>query len=173
MKLILLGMILGVVILAAAAYLYFSRGYAPVATAGPSMPFEETMAKMALHARIAKEAPANAPIAADEANLAAGAQIYRDQRAMCHGLAGQPESMTAAGMFPKPPQLFKGHGVTDDPAGETYWKVKNGIRLTGMPAYSPSLSDQQIWQVSLMLAQADKLPASAQKVLAEAPPLKH
>ena len=26
-------------------------------------------------------------------------------------------------MFPTPPHLFKGHGVTDDPPGETYWKV--------------------------------------------------
>jgi thiosulfate dehydrogenase len=68
-------------------------------------------------------------------------------------------------MFPKPPQLFEGHGVTDDPAGETYWKAKNGIRLTGMPGFGASLSEQQLWQVSLLLAHADKLPSSAQKVL--------
>ena len=60
-------------------------------------------------------------------------------------------------MYPKPPELFKGHGVTDDPVGETYWKVANGIRLTGMPAYSGSLSEAEIWQVSLLLANADKL----------------
>ena len=29
----------------------------------------------------------------------------------------------AKGMFPKVPQLFKGKGVTDDPVGETFWKV--------------------------------------------------
>jgi thiosulfate dehydrogenase len=39
--------------------------------------------------------------------------------------------------------------------------VANGIRLSGMPAYNGSLSDTQLWQVSLMLAKADKLPASA------------
>jgi mono/diheme cytochrome c family protein len=61
-------------------------------------------------------------------------------------------------MFPRPPELFKGHGVTDDPAGETYWKVNNGIRLTGMPAYGGSLSKDEMWQVSLLLANADKLP---------------
>jgi thiosulfate dehydrogenase len=72
-------------------------------------------------------------------------------------------------MFPKPPQFFQGHGVTDDPVGETYWKAKNGIRLTGMPAYGSSVSDQQLWQVSLLLAHADKLPPSAQKVLGGAP----
>jgi hypothetical protein len=60
-------------------------------------------------------------------------------------------------MYPRPPQLFKGHGVTDDPVGETYWKVANGIRLTGMSAYTNSLSQTEMWQVSLLLANADKL----------------
>jgi hypothetical protein len=68
-------------------------------------------------------------------------------------------------MFPKPPQFFKGHGVTDDSPGETYWKVQNGIPLSGMPAYGLSLNDQQLWQVSLLLKNADKLSASVQKLL--------
>ena len=91
------------------------------------MPFEATMAKMALHARIAKEAPSTAPLPADEANLPAGAQIYREQCAMCHGWRGQPETDAAEGMFPKPPQLLKGHGVTDDRVGETYWKADRTV----------------------------------------------
>jgi thiosulfate dehydrogenase len=53
-------------------------------------------------------------------------------------------------------------GVTDDPPGETYWKVANGIRLTGMPSYRSVLTDTQMWQVSLLLANADKpLPPAA------------
>jgi mono/diheme cytochrome c family protein len=66
-------------------------------------------------------------------------------------------------MFPKAPQLFVRHedgvvGVSDDPAGETYWKVANGIRLSGMPAFKDTLSTTEMWQVSLLLANADKLP---------------
>jgi hypothetical protein len=54
--------------------------------------------------------------------------------AMCHGLPQQPTPVVAKGMFPKPPQLFQADEmVADDPPGVTYWKVKNGIRLTGMP----------------------------------------
>jgi mono/diheme cytochrome c family protein len=68
-------------------------------------------------------------------------------------------------MFPKPPHLFLGKGVTDDPPAESYWKVAGGIRLTGMPAFSGSLSDAQIWQVSLLVANADKLPAAAKTIL--------
>ena len=60
-----------------------------------------------------------------------------------------------AGSFRVPPELLKGKGVTDDSPGETYWKVANGIRLTGMPGYSQSLSTTEMWQISLMLANAD------------------
>ena len=73
-------------------------------------------------------------------------------------------------MYPKPPQLFKGHGVTDDPVGETYWKVANGIRLTGMPAYTNALSETEMWQISLLLANADKLPPQVRALLQQ--PLK-
>jgi thiosulfate dehydrogenase len=169
MKTLLFGLVLGVAAVLCGVYLYFSLGYAPVATSALPMPFEERMAKMALHARIAKEAPSGVPVPADEGNLLAGAQLYREHCAACHGLNGRSETATAKGMFPKPPQFFQGHGVTDDPAGETYWKAKNGIRLTGMPAYGPSVSEQQLWQVSLLLAHADKLPPSVQKVLNGSP----
>ena len=152
-----LGFLLGLVVVALGAFLYFSLGMAPVATSAPPMPFERLLAGMALHKVISKDAPSQAPIPADEANLLAGARIYHDQCAVCHGLTGQPETAIAKGMFPHPPQLFKGHGVTDDPPGETYWKAANGIRLTGMPGFKTSLTDTQLWQVSLMLANADKL----------------
>jgi mono/diheme cytochrome c family protein len=72
-------------------------------------------------------------------------------------------------MFPRPPQLFRGKGVTDDEPGETYWKVENGVRLTGMPGFEKSLSETQMWQVSLLLANADKLPDSVKQSLAAGP----
>jgi mono/diheme cytochrome c family protein len=57
-------------------------------------------------------------------------------------------------------------GVSDDPPGETYWKVANGIRLSGMPSYNQVLSDTEMWQVSVLLANADKpLPPAALELL--------
>jgi len=50
--------------------------------------------------------------------------------------------------------------------GSIYWKVKNGVRLTGMPAYGKALTEQQLWQVTLLLSVADKpLPADAAKTV--------
>ena len=162
----LFGLILGLVLVPVLVYMYFSMGTAPVATSAPPMPFEKTLARMALHARLDKEVPKTVPIAADDATYAAGAQVYKEHCAVCHGLPGQPQTAIASGMFPKPPKLMEGKGVTDDPPGETYWKVSGGIRMTGMPGFEKTLSTTQMWQVSLLCANADKLPAAAKNSLA-------
>jgi mono/diheme cytochrome c family protein len=168
----LVGLILGLILVPLAVYFYFSTGSAPVATSAPPMPFEKKFASMALHARVDKEAPKTAPMAADDAAYAAGAQVYKDNCAVCHGLPGQEQTAIAKGMYPKPPKLMEGTGVTDDPAGETYWKVSGGIRMTGMPGFDKSLSTTQMWQVSLLLANADKLPKAVKDILTStaAPP---
>jgi len=150
------GLVIGLVVFPLSAYLYFRSGNVPVATSEPPMLFERSLARAALHARINREMSASAPIAADEGNMIAGAGIYRVNCAFCHGLPDQPANASAKGMFPKPPQLFV-KMVTGDPVGETYWKVSHGIRLTGMPGYETALSTEQMWQVSLLLANADKL----------------
>ncbi len=171
MKNFFIGLIVGIVSIPVLALLYIWSGHAPVATAAPPLPFEETLAKMALHARIAREAPTESPVPPTEPNVMAGAKVYRQNCAGCHGLAGEPKTPAAMGMFPPPPQLLHGTGVTDDPAGETFWKATNGIRLTGMPAYQDSLTVEQRWQVSQFLATADKLPQSVKDFLAQAPPV--
>jgi len=160
------GLVLGLIAVPFGLYCYFAYGSAPVATAAAPMPFEKAMASKALHAVIEREMPKNVPLQGDEANFTAGAQVYRENCAVCHGLPGRPKTAIAKGMFPVPPVLLEGKGVTDDPAGETYWKVANGIRLTGMPGFKQSLSDTQMWQVSVLLAQADKLPVSVKQSLA-------
>ena len=163
----LLGFITAIVLLFVAGGAYLKLGLAPVATAAPPLPFERMVTQMALHARIDKEAPTSSPIPPTQEAYAAGARTYRTHCAVCHGLPGEEPTAIAKGEFPKPPALFKGKGVTDDPAGETYWKVANGIRLTGMPGFTGSLTTDQMWQVSLLLANADKLPADVNNALME------
>ncbi len=165
MKGFIAGVIIGVMGVGVGVYIYFVTGMAPVATSAQAMPFEKTLANQALHARVEKEMPKSVPIAADEASLAASAEVYRQNCAVCHGLPGQPPTDIAKGEFPKLPKLMEGKGVTDDPPGETYWKSANGIRLTGMPGFHGSLSDAQLWQVSLLCANADKLPPRVKAML--------
>lgn len=166
---ILLGIILGFILVGVGAYFYFASGRAPVATNAPEMPFERKMAKLALHAYLDKVPHPNPPVPADEQNLLAGAKIYKQDCAVCHGLPGEPHNAIGNGMFPKPPLLFRGVGVTDDDAWESYTKVSGGIRMTGMPGFKDRLSDAQMWQVSVLVKSADKLPASVKTELAPPP----
>lgn len=171
MKTFAAGLIIGLIALPVCVYVYFMTGNAPVATSASPLPFEKKLAHGALNARIAKEMPSSVPISADEPTYLAGAEVYRENCAVCHGRPGETPTAIARGMFPKPPKLLEGKGVTDDPPGETYWKVANGIRLTGMPGFTDSLSQTQMWQVSLLLAQADKVPDSVKSALYRPTPL--
>lgn len=168
---IFVGFVLCLVLVPLAVLAWFRFGHPPAAVADPPFPMERQIVSIPLNARIDREAPKAAPIQADENNLVGGAEIYRDQCASCHGFYGRHSSF-AAHMYPKAPQLWQQHkgssvvGVSDDPPGETYWKVSNGIRLTGMPAFNATLSDTQIWQVTLLLANADKpLPPAAVSIV--------
>ncbi|WP_263356909.1 c-type cytochrome [Acidicapsa ligni] len=169
---IFLGIIIGILLLPAVAFVWFHHGHPPVAASDDALPFERQLAEIALHNRIDREIPRTVPIEPNEANFIAGAHIYREQCAFCHGVSSTP-SAAGGHMFPDAPPLWEKHhgevvGVSDDPAGETYWKVSNGIRLSGMPAYKGVLSETQMWQVSVLLANADKpLPPEAITLLKE------
>jgi mono/diheme cytochrome c family protein len=167
MRQFIFGFIGALTLIAAGGLCYVALGLAPVATTSAPLPFEKLITGIALNARVNKEAPKLSLIPASDDVYEAGARIYRNQCAVCHGLPGRDQTAIAKGEFPKPPELFRGKGVTDDPAGVTYWKIANGIRLTGMPGFSGSLSSEQMWQVSLLLSNANKLPPSVLTSLKE------
>jgi thiosulfate dehydrogenase len=168
---VLLSFVLGLIVVPAVLYLYFAVGQPPVAVADNPFPFEAAIVRVPLHARIDREMPKRSPLPITDDNLVSGMQIYREQCASCHGL--KVPSKFASSMFPRAPQLWERHknepdvvGVSDDPVGETYWKVKNGIRLSGMPSYKALLTEEQMWQVAMVLSVADKpLPTAAEKIL--------
>ncbi|HXY01582.1 MAG TPA: c-type cytochrome [Candidatus Limnocylindrales bacterium] len=165
LKGIVAGILLGLVLAICGIYFYFAGGHAPVATKGPEMPFEHKLSHLALDAYLNKLPHPNPPVPANDQNFLEGVKVYKENCAVCHGLPDEPKSAIAAGMFPPPPQLFHGNGVTDDEPWETYWKVSGGIRMTGMPGYSERLSETKMWQVSLLLKNADKISPTVKAAL--------
>ena len=168
------GILFGIVLtaLGMAAYLHF--GNVPVAVSDTGWKLERLLAHSALDRRIESELVKQPPLAADAAAFQSAAPVYVQKCAFCHGTPDHPSMMDKA-EFPRAPQLFEKHrdgivGVTDDEPGETYWKIKNGIRLSGMPSYKDDLTDTQMWQVAQMLANADKLPPSVMQQLQPPPP---
>ncbi|MBZ5642732.1 MAG: c-type cytochrome [Acidobacteriia bacterium] len=169
-KTLVVGMLLGMALLAGGGYYYFVSGMAPAAAGDPMMPFEHMLATRSLRAHIEKANIPPPPIAANDETLIAGAKLYKENCAVCHGLPDHTPPVIADNMFPHAPLLFKGKGVSDDPPQESYWKIVNGIRLTGMPAFKSQLNDTQMWQVALLVAGSDKLSDAVKKELMPEPP---
>ncbi|MBS1820367.1 MAG: cytochrome c [Acidobacteria bacterium] len=168
---LIVGFLLGVAAVAAGLFLYLRFAALPVAVADKAFPFEKQIVRVPLHSRIEAEKK-DSPFGASEDVFEAGAHVYKAQCASCHGTPGHDVAF-AAKMYPSAPQLWKKHaksevvGVSDDEPGETYWRVANGIRLTGMPSYKDTLSEIEMWQVSLLLKNADKeMPAPVMDILA-------
>jgi len=168
LKVFVIGVLMGVLLVIGGTYYYFVSGMAPVATADSPLPYEKKIAGKSKNAHMRRLPLPASPLAPDEPNFMAGAKIYKEQCASCHGLPGQSAPAISEGMYPHSPLLFKGKGVTDDPPEETHWTIANGIRLTGMPSFKNTLNDTEVWQVSQLLANADKIPDSVKGVLTPA-----
>lgn len=161
-----LGLVIGIVAVPVAVLVYLLSGRAPAAVNDPPFPMEQALAEAALGGKIRREAPRRDLSTFATADIDAGVEPYRRACAGCHGLPNQTETRPRPKMFPSPPQLFTQDGyVSDDPVGDTYWKIKNGIRLTAMPSFQDVLTDQQMWQIAALLGSADKLPPEALETL--------
>jgi|KBSMisStaDraftv2_1062788.scaffolds.fasta_scaffold231348_2 mono/diheme cytochrome c family protein len=171
----LLGLIFGIVLVPLVVLAYLTYGNVPVAVSDLPFPREAQLVHIPLNSRVQKEM-VGTRMEPDQSTLTAGARIYVERCAFCHGLHNKPAAI-GNHMYPDAPQLLEAHhndpsvvGVSDDPVGETYWKVENGIRLTGMPSFKTQLNDNEMWQVSIFLANANKpMPPAALDVLNRAP----
>lgn len=166
---LIIGVLIAIVVIVVGGYFFIKEGGVPMAATAQPLPLEATVARLALRASDQSARDTKDPLPVNEDNLAQGAALYHDHCLVCHGAPGQP-SPIALWMFPQPPQLFAPSGmVTDDPEGLTYWKVTNGIRLTGMPAFGQLLSADDRWRVTMAVAHADKLPDRARAAVTAAP----
>ncbi len=161
-----LGILVTLIVIVIGGYLFLVSGGVPMETTASPLPFERRVANLALHASFGNAAQQQNPLPSNDANTIAGAQTYRTHCAVCHGVPGRSRSDISRGMFPNPPQLFDPKEmVTDDPEGITYWKVTHGIRLSGMPGFGRTLPDTARWQVTMLVAHADKLSPATQAAL--------
>jgi thiosulfate dehydrogenase len=163
------GFVVGVLAVIAVAlvcgYLVLRYGLIPANADGKPGRLETWIAGMSLEATLSREAPKGPnPIALTNENLLAGIDLYRQHCAICHGTAkgDAAASPLGKGLYPQPPQLAT-DGVEDDPEGVSFWKIKHGIRWTGMPSWKRSMTDQQIWTLALFLKHMDKLPPAVEQ----------
>ena len=148
----------------AGAYMFISLGLMPANADGKPLALETWAAQKSLHAAIDREAPDGlGPLPADKDNMLAGAALYKANCLVCHGGPDGKPSKISRGLYQRPP-LFAHAGVDDDNDGEIYWIIKHGIRLTGMPAFGPTLTEDELWQATLFLKHLPHLHPKAEAV---------
>jgi thiosulfate dehydrogenase len=162
---VFLGIFLTLAVALAGAYTLVRSGSIPANADAEPGPLEIWIAGTSLDATLRRDASKDAnPVAATDANLVEGVRLFSQNCAICHGSAkgAASPSPLAKGLLPKPPQMAT-DGVEDDPEAHSFWKIKHGIRLTGMPSFGYSLSDREIWTLALFLKHMDKLPPVVQQ----------
>lgn len=141
---------------AAVAVVFVDSGAYDVAADQAPSPVEEWLLHEVRERSIEKRAHGIAvPPLGDEALVRRGFEVYRKGCALCHGAPGVPPAELATGLHPVPPSLDM-PSIQDEGDAELFWVVKNGIKLTGMPAFGAHCSDEEIWAV---VAFVRRLPA--------------
>ncbi|HEX2197521.1 MAG TPA: cytochrome c, partial [Burkholderiales bacterium] len=108
------------------------------------------------------------PDLSDPGKVQAGAFLYRQHCQQCHGAPGVAPVPFALGMTPVPVPLV--HTARSWTAAEMFWVVKEGIKMTGMPAWKYRLSDAQIWSVVAFLPAMARLTPEQYAKLPLVPP---
>lgn len=164
MKNFVLGVVVALVVLLVGGYFYVTGGYVDIAADQPPSSFERRLAMRAMDAATERRAPEQKnPIPPTEDNLVAGAKLYLDHCAGCHGVASNPASQFSLSFNPPSPGFFK--RAPDMPDNQNFYIIQHGVRWTGMPAWSRILSDEQIWKIVAFMSHIESLPAAAQKVV--------
>jgi mono/diheme cytochrome c family protein len=98
--------------------------------------FEIMVARNVRHLAIPSNARlAQNPVLASAEDLHDARLHFADHCAICHGNDGGGQTVIGGGLYPKPPDLRlpETQNLTD---GELFWIIENGVRFTGMPAFS-------------------------------------
>jgi mono/diheme cytochrome c family protein len=96
-----------------------------------------------------------------------GLALYRSHCAQCHGAPGVAPEPFALGMTPVPANLA--HTAREWPPAELFWVVREGIKMTGMPAWKFRMSDEDLWAVVAFLVEMPRLSPAQYKALKSAP----
>jgi mono/diheme cytochrome c family protein len=151
-------LILFALAVAAAAYglILVRRGFSALATPSGIEQFAATTArKMAVPSTYRQ---LRNPIMPSTENIRAGMEHFSDHCATCHANDGGGDTLFGKGLYPKPPDL-RAAGTQNKSDGELYYTIANGVRLSGMPAFSEAHTATQAWHLVLFIRHLPQITA--------------
>jgi mono/diheme cytochrome c family protein len=100
------------------------------------------------------------------ADIQEGAAHFKGMCQECHGGPGVEREEFAGAMNPRPPDLAK---ATDDLSVEqVFWIAKNGLKMTGMPAFGKTDEDEELWKIAAFVKQIEKVSPQQYAAIAKA-----
>lgn len=164
---VLLGFVLGLIAVAVAGLIYIFSGSYNVAATVPHGWLDGWVLNTVMETSVHSHARGiTAPPLSDAALIDRGFRQFNENCVMCHGAPGVDYSDVGKGLTPEPPVLSD--AVKDWSPAELFWIVKNGIKMTGMPAWGASRSDQDLWAIVAFLERLPTLSPDQYRAMAAA-----
>ena len=162
MRKFLLGVIVTLLVLILGALGFAVLGFFPTQANVEPPHLERHLAMSAVDASMDRHAPrVSNPLTPTDQNLEDGMKLYTMNCALCHGGLDRKPSSLANSFYPPPPNLIS--DPPDDPEWHTFFTVRTGIRYTGMPAWDKTLTEQDMWKITILLSHLDKLPPTVKE----------
>jgi mono/diheme cytochrome c family protein len=157
-----------VALLIVAVFVFIFSGIYDVAASTPDLgPIGWVLKKVQHESVESRSKDIQVPPLGDPAQIRIGLVHYHEMCVTCHGAPGVGMSEIGQGLNPEPPDLED--AGSEDEVGETFWTIKNGIKMTGMPAFGPTHSDEEVWAIVAFVQRMSKLtPAEYQALVREA-----
>jgi len=158
----ILGAIVALLVLIVGGLGFAMLGFLPTA-ANVEPPHLETHFLMgSVDASMERHAPrVTNPLTPTDQNLEDGMKLYTMNCALCHGGLDRKPSPLATSFYPPPPNFIS--DPPDDPEWHIFYTIRTGVRYTGMPAWDKTLSQPDMWKITMLLSHLDKLPPNVQE----------
>jgi mono/diheme cytochrome c family protein len=158
MKSILSTLLVGTVVALIGGVGFAYSGLYDVSATSPHWPVSNWLMKTTMHASVERRAGEIVVPELNDAMKQAGANDFETMCVSCHGSPQRGPNAMGQGLNPKALDLTQ--SAKHLMASELYWITKNGIKMTGMPAWSASHTDAELWPVVAFMIELPNLDAA-------------
>ena len=166
LKTVLVTLLVEIVLLVVIAVVVIQTGAYDVAATNPHYGITEKILSTTMDKSVHKHAGGIEVSATyDSPDLDEGFEHYHEMCVTCHGAPGVDKSEAGEGLNPRAPDLSK--SVTDLSPQEVFWILKNGIKMTGIPAFGPTHDDEKLWDLTAFVKRLPEMTPERYHEMAE------
>ena len=159
------GFVAAFVVSAFAAFLVIISGAYNVAATAPHSELERVIFNSTMRHSVRARAGKEQREVWSEDQLRSGFEEYDSMCIICHAAPGKEPGDIRKGLQPQPPNLAE--AAKQWSSAELFWIIKNGVKMTGMPAFGPTHSDEKIWNIVGFVRRLPQISAQEFKAMEE------